>query len=156
MSEPPNLPDPDERSARGRPRDRVDRPRSDDATAASGPGRRRDGAARRGRTSAGEGATDPAAPDTAPVPLTQQIGRVAIVILAVLFGIFAVANSQPVDFSWIVGETLVREDAAGEGTTGGVPLIILLLVTFVIGGGLGALFEWYFLRSRRRRDRPGG
>ena len=87
-----------------------------------------------------------------PTPFTQQLGRVFIVLLAVLFGIFAVANSQPVDFSWVFGETRVREDPAGEGEIGGVPLIVLLLITFALGMLIGAFVSWQVTRSRRRRE----
>ena len=105
-----------------------------------------------GTGDAGEtGEGEPVVPE--PTPLTQQLGRVFIVILAVLFGIFAVANSQPVDFSWVFGETEVRPDPTGEGTTGGVPLIVLLLITFAIGALVGAYVGWQVLRARRaRRD----
>jgi len=78
-----------------------------------------------------------------PVPFTQQLGRVTVIVLAALFGVFAVANAQRVAFSWVFGGTEVVEGPAG--TTGGVPLIVLLLVSFVVGGLTGALV------SRRRR-----
>ena len=98
-----------------------------------------------------EGAGEPVVPE--PTPLTQQLGRIFIVILAALFGVFAVANSQPVDFSWVFGETEVRADPTGEGTTGGVPLIVLLLITVVIGALVGAYLAWQIMRARRaRRD----
>lgn len=85
-------------------------------------------------------------------PLTQQLGRVTLVVLAVLFVVFAVANSQPVDFSWIVGGTEVVERADGE-VVGGVPLILLLVAALLVGAAIGALVEWQFLRSRRERAR---
>ncbi len=91
-------------------------------------------------------------PAKEPTPFTQQLGRVFIVILAVLFGIFAVANSQPVDFSWVFGETQVRDDPAGDGQIGGVPLIVLLLITFALGTLIGAFVSWQVTRARRRRD----
>jgi uncharacterized integral membrane protein len=87
-----------------------------------------------------------------PTPLTQQLGRVTLVVLAVLFVVFAAANSQPVDFSWIVGTTEVTTDAAGQAS-GGVPLIVLLGVALAIGVVIGALLEWQFLRARRHRRR---
>lgn len=88
-----------------------------------------------------------------PVPFTQQIGRVAIVVIAILFGIFAVVNSQSVDFSWVFGETYVRDDPAGEGQIGGVPLIVLLIGAFVVGALLGALVQWYAARVRHAREK---
>ncbi|MEX1164659.1 MAG: hypothetical protein WEB03_13895 [Nitriliruptor sp.] len=81
-------------------------------------------------------------------PVTQQIGRIAIVILAVLFGIFALANAQAVDFSWIFGETQVVEEG-GERVSGGVPLILLLLISFAIGAAVATLVGWQ--RHRRHR-----
>ncbi|MFP4148057.1 MAG: hypothetical protein ACLFUG_04935 [Nitriliruptoraceae bacterium] len=103
------------------------------------------------------GASDPGGGDEqaagpAPTPFTQQLGRLTIVVLAVLFGVFAVANSQRVDFSWVFGETLVREDAAGEAT-GGVPLILLLVAAFAIGAVVTLLTELFVSRGRRARRR---
>ncbi len=86
-----------------------------------------------------------------PTPFTQQLGRITIGILAALFGVFAVANSQRVDFSWVFGETTVRAAADGEGTVGGVPLIVLLLGAFVVGALVAFLTELYVSRSRRAR-----
>ncbi len=93
---------------------------------------------------------EPVAPVREPTPLTQQVGRVVIVLLAVLFGVFAVDNSQPVDFSWVFGESRVAPDG-----TGGVPLIVLLVAAAAIGAALGALIEWQFLRARRARRAEG-
>jgi uncharacterized integral membrane protein len=95
---------------------------------------------------------DAATTDRTPTPLTQQLGRITLVVLAVLFVVFAAANSQPVDFSWIVGTTEVTTDAAGQAS-GGVPLILLLGVALAIGVVIGALLEWQFLRARRHRRR---
>lgn len=78
-------------------------------------------------------------------PFTQQLGRILVAIIAVLFGIFAVANAQFVDFNWIFGETLVVQEG-GERVSGGVPLIILLVVSFV----LGALAGWFATWRRKR------
>jgi uncharacterized integral membrane protein len=83
-----------------------------------------------------------------PTPLTQQLGRVVLVVLAGLVVVFALANRHPVDFSWIIGETEVVE-VAGERRSGGVPLIVLLLGSFVVGALVGALLEWQVLRRRR-------
>ena len=102
--------------------------------------------------SGGEKDEAPAAEEvTPPTPFTQQLGRVTIVVIAALFGVFAVANSQRVDFSWVFGETTVRTAADGEGTVGGVPLIVLLLGAFVIGAVIAILTELYVSRSRRAR-----
>jgi uncharacterized integral membrane protein len=100
----------------------------------------------RSRDSAGP----PAEPVTPPTPFTQQLGRVTIVVLAALFGVFAVANSQRVDFSWVFGETIAREAANGE-VTGGVPLILLLLAAFAIGSVVTLLVELFVSRGRRAR-----
>ncbi len=116
----------------------------------------------RRRAAAAEGETPPDAagppsdvPPEPPTPFTQHLGRFFIVVLAVLFGIFAVANSQPVDFSWVFGETEVRDDPTGPGEIGGVPLIVLLLVTFALGALIGAFTAWQLSRSRRRRGDDG-
>lgn len=79
------------------------------------------------------------------VPFTQKLGRVAVVVIAALFLIFAIGNAQFVDFSWIFGGTEVVEQA-GERVSGGVPLIVLLLVAFVAGAAVGGIT----LRQRRR------
>lgn len=81
----------------------------------------------------------------------QKVGRVLLGVLVVLFGVFAVANAHPVDFSWILGETLVEIDEAGQRIEGGVPLIVLLVVAFAIGLVSGLFFAW-----QRRRRRLGG
>lgn len=100
-------------------------------------------------------AADDQGPAAPPTPFTQQLGRVTIVVLAVLFGIFAVANSQRVDFSWVIGETLTRESASGE-VTGGVPLILLLLAAFAIGAAVTLLVELFVSRGRRARRNGSG
>jgi uncharacterized integral membrane protein len=99
----------------------------------------------------GSTASSPAAASREPVPFTQILGRITLVVLAVLFGVFAVANSQPVAFSWVFGATEVRAAPGGDGELGGVPLIILLVGSFVIGAAVGMLLEWQLLRGRRRR-----
>lgn len=85
-------------------------------------------------------------------PLTQQIGRATIVALAVLFGVFAVANSQHVAFSWVFGATEVVTDADGERLSGGVPLIALLVASFAAGALIGSVAAWQAGRSRRARE----
>lgn len=93
---------------------------------------------------------EPARRDAEPrrAPLTQQIGRITLVVVAVLFAIFALGNAQHVDFSWIFGSTEVVLQG-GERVRGGVRLIILLVIAFAAGGLVGALAA----RPRRHRDR---
>lgn len=79
-------------------------------------------------------------------PATQQLGRVVVVALVVLFVVFALANAQFVDFSWIFSGTEVVE-SGGERISGGVPLILLLAIAFV----LGTAFGWLLTVRRRRR-----
>jgi uncharacterized integral membrane protein len=100
-----------------------------------------------------EAASQP--PEPPSIPLSQKLGRVLIGVLVVLFGVFAVANAQPVDFSWIFGETQVEIDPTGERVAGGVPLIALLVAAFVIGLLLGLVLAWQGRRSRRRAERRG-
>jgi uncharacterized integral membrane protein len=83
-----------------------------------------------------------------PTPMTQQLGRIVLVIVAVLFVIFALANAHYVDFSWLFGETQVVEQG-GERVRGGVPLIILLLVAFAAGAVVARLWSWQRKRHRR-------
>lgn len=85
------------------------------------------------------------------MPLTQQIGRVVTVLLAVLFGVFVVANAQYVDFSWVFGGTEVVRDAAGERLRGGVPLIVLLLGSFLLGALVAGFTVWQVKRARAHR-----
>ena len=85
-----------------------------------------------------------------PTPFTQQLGRITIVVLAALFAVFAIVNSQPVDFSWVFGETIARDGADGE-VMGGVPLILLLVGAFVAGALITFLTELYVGRARRAR-----
>lgn len=84
-------------------------------------------------------------------PITQQIGRVVVVLLAVGFGVFAVANAQHVAFSWLFGETQVMVDASGERLSGGVPLIVLLVASLAIGVVVGMTIAWQRARQRARR-----
>jgi uncharacterized integral membrane protein len=82
-------------------------------------------------------------------PLTQQIGRVVVGLLLVLFVVFSLDNAQRVDFSWVLGATEVTEDTAGQ-VTGGVPLIVLLLLSFGVGAAVGSVTVWQVKRARRR------
>ncbi len=111
------------------------------------PGGPAKGAPASGAASAQPGEAEQEKPRT---PLTQQIGRVVVVLLVVVFAVFAVTNSQPVDFSWLVGETTATFDQAGEHVGGGVPLIALMLASLAVGFALGALIVWQVGRSRRR------
>jgi uncharacterized integral membrane protein len=109
-----------------------------------------------------EGRTDTQEPSTTrpKVPTAVRATQVSVLLVAALFGVFAVANSHRVDFSWLVGETQVRRDAAGQVVSGGVPLIVLLLVSFILGAVLGGAWVGQVVRRRRRvmedRDRSGG
>lgn len=85
----------------------------------------------------------------AATPVTQQIGRAVVVVAMVLFGVFAAVNVQRVDFDWVFGETEVVQQG-GEYVAGGVPLIVLLVASFVLGGIVGAGLVWR--RQRRRRS----
>ncbi len=94
-----------------------------------------------------------------PVPLSQHVGRIVLVVIAVLFVVFAVVNSQRVTFDWVFGQTEVVEQG-GEYVSGGIPLIVLLIGSFVLGGIVGAGLLWRQRRVRRARrgseDRPDG
>lgn len=82
---------------------------------------------------------------------TGFVRGLGIAVVA-LFTAFALANRQYVSFSWLFGATEVTE-VAGERTSGGVPLILLLVVAFALGavvGGVGLT-----LRSRTRRRARG-
>ena len=84
-----------------------------------------------------------------PTPVTQQIGRAVVLLLLVLFGVFAATNAHTVDFSWVFGETEVTETAAGE-RQGGVPLIVLLVISLMVGAIVGAVVAWQGARAKRR------
>lgn len=93
-----------------------------------------------------QGPQDDASQDR--IPVTQQLGRIAVIVILVLFAIFAIANFQYVSFSWVFGATEVNEVVRGgeiERQSGGIPLIVLLVVSFV----LGAIVGW-FLKGRRQ------
>jgi uncharacterized integral membrane protein len=98
---------------------------------------------------AGEGA---AGADERSVPTSVRVAQAAVLLLAVLFGVFALVNSQPVDFSWVFGETRVERAATGEVASGGIPLIVLLLVSFILGAVLGGWWVNAAARARHRRD----
>jgi len=125
-------------------------------SAQTGAGDRRPGAAQSPAARAAAGNRAPATPtdELAKTPMTQQLGRVFVVILAILFGVFAVANSQAVDFSWVFGSTQVRQDPTGQGTVGGVPLILLLLAAFLVGALISTFVTWQV--HRRQRVSPRG
>lgn len=103
----------------------------------------------------GEGQPAHTPPEPPRVSFAQKLGRVVIAILVVLFGVFAVANAQRVDFSWIFGETQVQIDETGARVDGGVPLIVLLGASFVVGLMLGLVVAWQSARNRRRAERKG-
>lgn len=97
-----------------------------------------------------EGRDDEAEPTTR-TPATQQVGRVALVVVALLFGVFALANAQHVDFSWVLGETEVVEQG-GDRVRGGVRLIILLLAAFAAGAFVAGVAAWQRARHRRHDE----
>jgi hypothetical protein len=82
--------------------------------------------------------------DAAPVqvgrpsrPVTQQLGRIAMIVAGGIFALFAIFNAQHVDFSWVFASTeVVTVDK--ERVAGGVPLILLLVVAFALGAVVGA------------------
>jgi uncharacterized integral membrane protein len=104
-------------------------------------------------------ATQEASTARSKVPATVRATQVSVLLVAAIFGVFAVANSHRVDFSWLVGETQVSRDAAGQVVSGGVPLIVLLLLSFILGAVLGGAWVGQVVRRRRRRmedrDRSG-
>lgn len=103
-----------------------------------------------------EGGVQEVAPGT---PLTQQVGRAVMVVSAILFVIFALANFQYVDFSWIFGETEVVKQG-GERVSGGIPLIVLLVIAFGLGILVGTFGAWRRgrrgSRGKRRDERERG
>lgn len=101
------------------------------------------------QTAQGEAGLHEVAPGT---PFTQQVGRAVMVVSAILFVIFALANFQYVDFSWIFGETEV-EKTGGERTAGGIPLIVLLVIAFGLGILVGTFGAWRRGRRRGREER---
>jgi uncharacterized integral membrane protein len=80
-------------------------------------------------------------------PVTQQVGRVAVAVIVLLFVLFAAVNAHHVEFHWIFGGTEVTE-VSGERTAGGVPLIIVLFASFALGICVGWL--WHRRGSRRK------
>lgn len=91
--------------------------------------------------------------DRGPLPLSQVVGRVVLGAVAVLFVVFAVFNRQPVTFDWVFGQSEVME-RGGEYVSGGVPLIVLLIGSFVLGGVVGAGLLWRRRRIRGSRREP--
>lgn len=88
----------------------------------------------RSSSSSSSAATPTSATAPRRTPVTQQIGRVAIAALLVLFGIFVVSNTQPVTVDWLFAETRP-------------PLILVLVGSFVVGALTGWFTTW---RSNRR------
>lgn len=92
-------------------------------------------------------------PQESRTPVTQILGRVFIGVLVLIFLVFAAANAQYVDFSWVLGETRARFDDTGGHVDGGVRLIFLLTGTFFLGILVGALLSWQEYRRKRREAR---
>jgi uncharacterized integral membrane protein len=112
-----------------------------------------EGARGEGEATAGGAAGEEAAgADQRSVPTSVRVAQGAVLLLAVLFGVFALVNSQPVDFSWVFGETRVERGAGGEVASGGIPLIVLLLVSFILGAVLGGWWVSAATRARHRRE----
>jgi uncharacterized integral membrane protein len=84
-------------------------------------------------------------------PVTQQVGRIALVVVAGLFVVFALANAQHVDFSWVLGESEVVQQG-GERVRGGVRLIILLLAAFLAGAFVAGVAAWQRARHRHHDE----
>ncbi|MGH3440637.1 MAG: lipopolysaccharide assembly protein LapA domain-containing protein [Nitriliruptorales bacterium] len=76
-----------------------------------------------------------------PVPFTQLLGRVVVGAAAVLFLLFTLFNRHSVTVDWVVG-------------TWDVPLIVVLLGSFLLGVLVGSSWLWrrQRLRSARRRQ----
>jgi uncharacterized integral membrane protein len=112
----------------------------------------------RGTRSAAEpAAAEPAAgTPRSSISTATRITQVVVLLLAGLFAVFAAVNSQPVEFSWVFGETQVERDAGGDVTSGGVPLIVLLVVSFILGATLGGAWVGQVVRSRRRDRAASG
>lgn len=92
-------------------------------------------------------------PQQSRTPVSQVLGRVILVVLILIFLVFAAANAQHVDFSWVLGETRARFDDTGGHIDGGVRLIFLLTATFFLGILVGALLSWQEYRKKRREAR---
>lgn len=80
----------------------------------------------------------------------HALSQAALLSLSAIFAVFALANRQPVSFSWLVGENLATTTATGEPVSGGVPLILLLVVAFVLGFAIGWIVHWRRVRRNRR------
>jgi uncharacterized integral membrane protein len=79
-----------------------------------------------------------APPASEQTPLTQQLGRIVLVVLAALFLAFAFVNRQAVRVDWVVADS-------------STPLIVLLVGAFVLGVVIGA----GLLVRRQRRVTKG-
>jgi uncharacterized integral membrane protein len=118
------------------------------------PGGRRRRSARRdtGAAQPVEGAPDaPAAEGASHTPVTQQVGRIVVVLVATLFVVFALVNAQHVDFSWVFGSTEVVE-SGGERVSGGVRLIVLLIAAFLAGAVVAGTAGWQWGRHHSDED----
>lgn len=100
-----------------------------------------------GQGTTSQGATRDVEVVTAGASFGQRLARVLWLVVLVVFAIFASVNAQFVDFNWVVGETEVSE-VGGDRTSGGVPLIVLMVASFVLGAMVAWLASW---RSRRKQ-----
>ena len=73
---------------------------------------------------------------------------IGIAVVA-LFTAFALANRQYVEFGWLFGSTEIQE-VSGERVSGGIPLIVLLVVAFLLGAIVGGVVVTLRGRARRR------
>lgn len=87
------------------------------------------------------------------VPLRTRIARGLMIAVGVLFGIFAIFNSQYVEFNWIFGKTEIVT-VGNERISGGVPLILLLLASFGAGFAVATVSGMLRRRTRAKRNRP--
>ncbi|MBW3578915.1 MAG: hypothetical protein KY462_14470 [Actinobacteria bacterium] len=92
-----------------------------------------------------EGRPEPRPAPTEPAPLSQTVGRVVLGVLALLFMLLSLDNLHPVPIEWLWG------GRGGAFPGEGIPLIVLLLGSFVFGMAVGAGFAWRRGRIRRAR-----
>lgn len=80
-------------------------------------------------------------------PFSQQVGRVVLGAIAIVFVAFAIDNLHQVAIEWVFGGN------GGAYPGDGIPLILLLLGSFALGATVGGGLVWRRAR-RRARARP--